>query len=80
MIWGPENFVRGKNPPYYISCQQNNKQWEIFDFLNWNMEMNGPGTSLFQGTDFINLNNLGTREEEEEAAEDQKKRDLEVVF
>lgn len=42
------------------------------------MDVNGPGTSLFQGTDFMNFNNFGQREEEEEAAEDQKKRDLEL--
>lgn len=40
--------------------------------------MNTPGISLFQGADALNLNSTLDRQEEEEALQDQKRREEEV--
>lgn len=42
------------------------------------MNLNGPGTSLFQGNEFINFDVLGQGQEEEEDIEDQRRREIEV--
>lgn len=42
------------------------------------MDLNGAGLSLFQGNELSNFDNLAQREEEEEAIEEQRRRDLEV--
>lgn len=39
---------------------------------------NGPGVSLFQSTEVLQLNTSAQREEEEEALEDEKRRNEEV--
>jgi len=40
--------------------------------------MNTPGISLFQGADALNINSTLDRQEEEEALQDQKRREEEV--
>lgn len=42
------------------------------------MNLNDPGTSLFQGNELNEFDNLAQQEEEQEALEDQRRRDLEV--
>lgn len=40
--------------------------------------MNTPGVSLFQGADTLKVNSTLDRQEEEEALQDQKRREAEV--
>lgn len=42
--------------------------------------MNTPGTSLFQGTESIKINTSLERQVEEEALEDQRRRNDEVCY
>ncbi|KAK6644351.1 hypothetical protein RUM43_000618 [Polyplax serrata] len=42
------------------------------------MNLNDPGTSLFQGNELNQFDNLAQQEEEQEALEDQRRRDLEL--
>lgn len=42
-------------------------------------KMNAPGLSLFQGAESIKLNSSLERQEEEDALEDQRRRNEEVV-
>lgn len=42
--------------------------------------MSTPGVSLFQGAESIQVNNSLERQEEEEALEDQRRRNEEVIY